>query len=204
MAKKKKPKSKEVVQEEVKQNYFGSVRFFKHLILSVIGLAIITPTVILIIIINTEEKDTGLIPREVLEQGNIGARGTVLTPENFEDMLAETPDPEDLTYIVSMNMEWVFDKWDVPSRAVSVDNYVDNTRTVYIDVFLEDENGDIDFDELIYSSPYIPVGVELTNFALQKPVSAGVHPATVVYHLVDDDYNLLTDLSVGIRLIIKN
>ncbi|MCL2018182.1 MAG: hypothetical protein FWG70_00355 [Oscillospiraceae bacterium] len=207
MAKKKKKKKREAAEEK-KSAYLGSVRFFKHVILSVLGLAIIVPTVILIVVLSTKDRDDEddrLIPRDMLEQNDIGGRGMVLTPDNFEEVLEEFRQPiEDASYIISMSLEWVFEKWDVPSRSTYVENYTDNKRTVYIDVFLDDENGDAMLDELIYSSPYIPVEAELKEFALQKEVPAGSYTATVVYYLVDDDFNVITDLSVGIRLIIKN
>jgi len=207
VAKKKKKKKREAAEEK-KSAYLGSVRFFKHVILSVLGLAIIVPTVILIVVLSTKDRDDEddrLIPRDMLEQNDIGGRGMVLTPDNFEEVLEEFRQPiEDASYIISMSLEWVFEKWDVPSRSTYVENYTDNKRTVYIDVFLDDENGDAMLDELIYSSPYIPVEAELKEFALQKEVPAGSYTATVVYYLVDDDFNVITDLSVGIRLIIKN
>ena len=138
------------------------------------------------------------------ERPVIGGRGIVVTEDNLDDILAEMGQPiEDASYIVSMNMDWVYDRWDSPV-AVAVDNYIDNTRTVYFDVFLNDENGAAMYDELIFSSPYLEVGTEIRNFALDKHVPAGNHTATVVFYLVDEDHNVLTDVSVGIRLNIKN
>jgi len=133
-----------------------------------------------------------------------GGRGTVITPENVQDFLAEKDKPiEDASYTCSMSTEWTFDKWDKPSPNAYIENYPDNTRTVYCDVYLDDENGDAIMEELVYSSPYIEVGAEVKNFALQKEVPAGDYSATIIYYLVDDNHEVITDVSVGIRLIIK-
>jgi len=136
---------------------------------------------------------------------HLGGRGTVVTEENARDILDELQKPiDDASYTCSMSMEWTFESWDTPSKDAYVENDSSNSRTVYFDVYLDDEDGNAIIDELIYSSPYIPVEAELSGFALQKEVPSGRHTATVVYYLVDDDANVLTDVSVGIRLYINN
>ena len=187
-----------------KERYFGSVKFFKHCILSLVGLAIIIPTTIAIVLYIRDNQDDGLIPRDTIETQEGGGRGIVLDPDNFESVLEDFQKPiEDATYIVSMSTEWEFDSSGKASRSTYVENYEDNTRTVYIDVYLDDEEGNANKEELILSSPYIPVGREMKNFTLDKQVPVGDYTATVVFYLVDDEYNVITDLSVGIRLIVK-
>jgi hypothetical protein len=169
----------------------------------VMGTLLVVLIVAVGILIYIVLSDRGAEPVE-RERPVIGGRGTVVTEDNLDDILAEMGRPiEDASYLVSMSMVWEYDRWDRP-LAVAVDNYIDNTRTVYFDVFLNDENGEAMYDELIFSSPYMEVGTEIRNFALDKHVPAGNHTATVVFYLVDEDHNVLTDVSVGIRLNIKN
>ena len=207
MKKPKKRRKKEVNSKENEKKNTGGIRILTYSIISLAGLAVIALCVTLIVtnISGNNSEDERLIPREVITQSDIGGRGTVLTTDNFEELLEEFQQPiEDPTYLVSMSLEWEFDRWDRPARGLYVENHADNKRTVFVDVYLDDENGITMFDELIFSSPYIPVGVEMRDFALQKQVSAGNYTATVVYYLVDDEFNVLTDVSVGIRLRIRN
>jgi hypothetical protein len=44
-----------------------------------------------------------------------------------------------------------------------------------------------DSGENVYSSPVLPVGAELTNFALDKELPAGTYQATVMYKLLSDE-----------------
>lgn len=126
-----------------------------------------------------------------------GARGVVATPENIEEILALMQEPiEDGYYEARMNVDWVFDTSRTPSSNAFVANAESNTRTVFFDVTL-DETG-----EVVYSSPLIPVGAQLTGFSLDADIPGGVHPAVVIYHLVDDDENVLSTVSVAIRLIV--
>ena len=203
----KKRKRKEAPAKEKKDENVGGIKILMYSAISLAGLAVVALCITLIVInLNSNDaEDERLIPRDVMTQSDIGGRGTVLTTDNYEELLEEFQQPiEDPTYLVSMSLEWEFDRWDRAARGIYIENYAENTRTVYVDVFLDDENGATMFDELIFSSPYIPVGVEMRDFALQKEVAAGNYTATVVYYLVDDEFNVLTDVSVGIRLSIRN
>lgn len=133
-----------------------------------------------------------------LQTDPAGGRPTVLTAENLDLFQAQHNQPtQDGYYRTKMNVEWVFDTWDSPSENAYVANSGSNTRTVYFDVILNDTQ------QTVYSSPYIPVGRELTDFALDEPLAAGIYGATVVYHLVDDDNAELTTVSVSVTLYIQ-
>jgi hypothetical protein len=121
----------------------------------------------------------------------------VVNPDNVAQIADElsTPAP-DAYYMAMMNTEWEFETWDTPSRNAYVENSEDNARTVYFDLTL-DSTG-----QLIYSSPYIPVGQFLTGFALDSAVPAGTHKATVTYNLVDDNNRFITEVAVGVTLLI--
>ena len=164
----------------------------KRVLLSALGVAvIITATVLIVLYIvgNVEAVET---ERPTL---STGARGTLITMENLDDVRAELARPlEDTSYTAIMNVEWTFPRWDMPSANAYVENSTMNTRTVFFEL-VHDGTG-----EIIYSSPYIPLGGRLEYFALDTEVPAGQHTATLIYFLVDDDMDVITDVSVRVWL----
>ena len=170
----------------------------KRILMTILGAVAIVAATVIIVLYVVDSRDTGLIDRPV-ESGRpvlpTGARGTIVTEENLDEIREQlsTP-PEDATYSAVMSVEWTFERWDRPSRDAYIENSTANTRTVFFDVILDET------EELIYSSPYIPVGRKLENFALDTVVPAGEYTATVVYFLVDDDNEVLTDVSVMVWL----
>jgi len=133
------------------------------------------------------------IPRATLPNGGI------ITPENLEEERERlgTVSP-DAQYTVSMSRQWRFESALTPSSSVYFINVASNSRTVFFDVVL------IDTGEIVYSSPYIPLGLEHSNFALDKDLGAGTYDVTIAIFLVDDDHEIVADLSVSTKLIIEN
>ena len=117
-------------------------------------------------------------------------RPTVVTEKNVKEVVDAMNEPvEDGSYEVSMNTKWTFDK---NSSNAYVENSINNTRTVYFDVTLADT------EELVYSSPYIPVGEKVEGFALDTKLEPGAYKALVTYHLVDDDKEEVSNLAVTV------
>jgi len=166
---------------------------FRRVLLTIIGaVALVAATVITVLWFMGGDDAVVVADRPVLQTG---ARGSLITLDNIDVARAEIEAPiEDPNYTYTMSIEWTFESWDRPSRDAYVENATMNTRTVFFDLFL-DSTG-----ERIYSSPYIPLGAALDSFALDTEVPAGRHTATVVYYLVDDDYEVLTDVSVMVWL----
>jgi len=192
---------------DVKRKETGNKTISIAIIILLVVLITIGAVLIYVLTRNDGNSDSNeaLVPRQTVGPGEItGGRGTVVTtPEDYQAKIEELNKPNpDRSYRVNMSLEWKFDKWDTPSSNTFVRNLAENSRTVYIDFFLNDEDGEL--GDMVYSSPYIPLGEELRNFALDKEVAAGEYSATVVFHLVDDEYNEITDLSVGVQLIIAN
>jgi hypothetical protein len=79
-----------------------------------------------------------------------------------------------------MSMNWTFDNGAAESKDAYVSNSVNNTHPILFDVYLNDTQ------ELLYSSPVLPVGTSLTNFKLDKELPAGTYKATVMYQLLTD------------------
>jgi hypothetical protein len=128
-------------------------------------------------------------------EARTGGVGTVATIDNVDAIRQKLSEPvEDGYYETRMNVEWVFPTWDTPSSNAYVANAESNKRTVYFTVLRADTQAQL------YSSPDIPVGSQLTDFALDEELAAGEYPAVVVYHLLDDNGVELTNVSVAVTL----
>ena len=126
-------------------------------------------------------------------------RATFVNQENVDEVKDSLDDKlEDLTYTTSMTVDWRFYDGKSVSTTAVVENMKDNKRTVYFDVNLRSTG------ELVYSSPYLPVGAKLEGFALDKNLSKGDYPAVVTYYLVDDDHKVLTKVSVAVTIHVLN
>jgi nitrogen fixation-related uncharacterized protein len=79
-----------------------------------------------------------------------------------------------------MSMSWSFENGQAESKDAYVANSTNNTHPIYFDVYLKDT------EELIYSSPILPVGTSLTDIKLDKELPAGDYKATVMYTLLKD------------------
>ena len=83
----------------------------------------------------------------------------------------------------SMSTDWSFKDGNAESKDAYVANSKNNRHPFYFDVVLKDS------EELIYSSPLLPVGSELTNFKLSTALPAGKYKALCKYTLVQDEQN---------------
>jgi len=140
-----------------------------------------------------------LWPREEVEirEGPVptGWRGVVAMPENIDELMRNRDEPPPGGhYITTMNNTWTFDRWNVPSENAYVENDIRNEFTVFFDLVLEEDN------RLVYSSPYIPQGATLREFALDRMVHAGEHSAIVTYYLVEESGEEVSRVSVRITL----
>jgi hypothetical protein len=147
----------------------------------------------------TTAATVGTITREmVVTTASTAGRGMVVAEENASSIKewAETP-VEDGYYRVQMNMKWDFPDGESPSSNAYVANAETNTRTVYFDLTLNDTN------ELLYSSPFIPVTAKLDEITLNRDLEKGEYPAMVTYHLVDDNLEEITTVSINIILNVE-
>lgn len=127
-------------------------------------------------------------------------RNEVITPDNVEEMIQQMEEEEYVApgyYTVTMNYDWHFATGDAVSSNAYVENALENTNAVYLDLFLVDDE-----ENAIYKSPVIPVGSSLTDIALDTPLSAGIYDCVAVYHLVDDDQNTISTLRVTVTVTI--
>ena len=94
-----------------------------------------------------------------------------------------------------MTTSWTFDDAESASHNAYVANVESNKYTLYFDVVEEATN------EIIYSSPMLPVGTDIKDIKLEKPLAAGDYNAVVMYTLVDENYEEVS--SVGFKITIS-
>ncbi|MCR5100416.1 MAG: hypothetical protein K6B41_03570 [Butyrivibrio sp.] len=139
-------------------------------------------------------------PTESEQKGTVasGTRATMVSePEDVAAFLNSELPPE-AYYTASMNYDWHFQDSASASTDAYVENDSSNQFTVYFDLFLDSDSS------LVYSSPYIPVGETLTGITLTESLDPGDYPATCTYHLVDENNEELSTVSVGLTLHIAN
>ena len=168
----------------------------KKLVGIIVALVVVVVVAVGLIIFLLTRKPT---PVADTNPNNIsGGRGTVVTQDNVEEILQKETDTESVQdgyYTASMSIDWHFD--GKVSKDAFVANDTANTRTVYFDLFLTDTN------ELIYSSPYIPVGEKLKGVTLDTELEPGTYDTILVYHLVDDNEKELSTLSIALTIYVE-
>lgn len=124
-----------------------------------------------------------------------GVRGTIVTQSNAGELTADEGPVQDGYYNVSMSLDWHFK--DGVTEDAKIANKTTNTRTVYFDLLTEGT------EELVYSSPYIPVGESMQGFTLDKKLDPGTYDMIVRYYLVDDDNVEVSNVSVGVTIYVE-
>lgn len=124
--------------------------------------------------------------------------GTVISADDdIEDVKKAMEEPVVAgSYEAVMNNKWHFENGGEASYDAYVENSTANEFTVYFDVILE--------NEIIYTSPMIPVGYSISEIKLDKMLDKGDYSAIATYHLVDENEEELSTVSVGITLSIEN
>lgn len=127
-----------------------------------------------------------------------GPQGHVLTPENMGQLIEQLEEValEDRSYTVSKSNNWVFETALTPSGNARVSNLEQNSRTVFFDLLLSETM------EVIFTSPFLPLGSSLEGFALDRDIGAGIHDTLLVIYLVDDYYEIITDVTVGVTITV--
>ena len=89
----------------------------------------------------------------------------------------------------------------VDGNSASYDAYVENseanTNDVYFDIYFADS------DEKIFESPVLPRGSYLKNIKLDKTLAAGSYDCVIVYSLIDEEQNVLSDVRVAMTINIE-
>lgn len=167
--------------------------------LVVAGVVIIVLLVVVIVLLlngNKANKDA-----EVNSDSKPAKREVVVNESNVEEVieqLAEATRVPQGSYTVTQNYEWHFPKGDEASTDAHVENLPENTNDVYFDLFIDGDD-----ETPIYQSPVIPRGAVLEGFKLDKKLDAGTYDCIMVYHLVDEDQNSISTVSMRLQVVVE-
>lgn len=103
----------------------------------------------------------------------------LITKENANEVVG---DLEESSTDTSFNCRMSYN-WTVNDKK-SEDAYVANTDYNHYPIYFEVR--DDTSQKIIYQSAKIPVGSEIKGITLNQRLEQGIHPATVIYHLIDD------------------
>ncbi len=151
--------------------------------------------IILLLVLNGNKQNANTATQEE-------KRAVVVSQDKAEE-IAEEMIQEDYVapgyYEAVMSTTWHFKTGDAESEDAYVENITTNTNDVYFDLFITGDE-----QNAIYKSPVIPRGEKLENIKLDKPLDAGTYDCVLIYHLVDDDQKPISEVRVGINLIVDN
>lgn len=128
------------------------------------------------------------------------APGNVVIDEgNYADVIAELDrKAKEGMFEVKMNSSWTFPDGKSASTDASVANSSANHKPFYFEVSVGET------EEIIYTSPKVPVGSKVTGFALTKDLDAGTYDCVCTYHLLNDDDTIATSASVTVTVVVEN
>ncbi len=165
------------------------------IIIVVAFVVLVAALVTCIVLLLTKQKEEPVQEPENTTRSTVLDRGFV-DEDNAGDIMDEMSDKVSKgMFECKMTTAWTFDDGKSASPNAYVANVENNLYTLYFDVYEESTN------ELLYSSPMLPVGTELKNFKLDKELAAGEYDAVVMYTMVDE--NLEEVSSVGFKVTIS-
>ncbi len=148
-----------------------------------------------VVYLTAGRKDSGDSAREETQE----KRNVVVNEENVEEVVTSLSADEKVSagyYEVTMNTTWNFENGASASDNAYVKNVATNTNDVYFDVTIAET------DELVYSSPVIPLGSYLENISLDRELEQGTYDCVCTYHLIDEDQNTLSTLSISLTIVV--
>jgi hypothetical protein len=158
----------EMTEKDKKEKEKKNVKIIIGIVVIVVLLAVIV--VLLIFLLRNKQQ-----PEE--ERSSIR---TITSADDAESIMEDMQEQvRKGMFECKMSMKWTFPDGKSSSTDAYVANSEANTYPIYFDVYINE-------DELIYSSPVIPVGSNIAGFALDKELPAGNYEATVMYTLVED------------------
>jgi hypothetical protein len=170
----------------------------KYIIIVVIALVVIAALAGIIVYLLLGRKNEPEGSSAVQEDGK---REVLVTEENVKEVAEQMAQEEYVPqgyYTVTQNYEWHFPSGDAESTDAHVENLHENTNDVYFDLFLADND-----EEPIYQSPVIPLGAVLEHFKLDTKLAAGTYDCIMVYHLVDENQNSISTVSMTVKVIVE-
>lgn len=159
---------------------------------AVLAVALVVCIVLLFAKGKEENADQGEDRNAVMDRGFVNESNNQVIMDDVQDKVAEG------MFECRMTTSWVFEDGESESPNAYVANVESNLHTIYFDVY------DRTTEELLYSSPMIPVGSELESFKLDKKLQKGEYDATVMYTLVDEDYEEVSKVGFNITITVNH
>lgn len=175
------------------QKEFGKGNRKKTFIIIAFLVLLVALIVCVVLLISKLDGEQPQVPEK--SAGEIALERGFVDEDNAGEMMeAMSEKVEEGMFECMMTATWTFEDADSISPNAYVANVESNRNTFYFDVCLADT------DEVIYSSPMLPVGTELKEIKLEKELPAGDYDAVVMYTLVDENYEEVS--SVGFAVVI--
>lgn len=173
--------------------------------LAAVGAVLIVALTATVIVLLSREPEVQLIPGPLVGEyrRDSGGRGMVVTEYNVEEVRAMLSGedigliPGDRQFEFGLTPQWTFSTSRTPSSNALVRNSDNNSRMIFFDVYIEEFG-------VVYVSPYMPLGSQHSNFALDADLPPGTYSAEVTHFLVNDDLEILTDVTIGVTITVEN
>lgn len=161
----------------------------KKKIIIIIAFVILLVALVVCIALLLGQKEDAEDP---LERGFVEEENADSIMDDMTDKVAEG------MFECKMSTTWTFDDADSISHNAYVANVESNRHALYFDVYETDTN------ELLYSSPVLPVGTDLNDIKLEKKLSAGDYEAVVMYTLVDENNEEVSTVGFNITISVAH
>lgn len=159
----------------------------KVIIITAFTLLLVALAVCIVLLLRRNEET-----KDPLERGFVEEDNADYIMDDMADKVAEG------MFECKMSTTWTFEDADSVSQNAYVANVESNRYTIYFDVYEADTN------ELLYSSPMLPVGTDFNDVKLEKKLSAGDYDAVVMYTLVDDNDEEVSTVGFNITISVMH
>lgn len=153
--------------------------------------------IVLLVVLSRDSGEPQLVDDVPDVSPTVLDRGFV-DESNMDDIMSDLSEKVDEgMFECKMTTTWTFEDASSASPNSYVANVESNRNAIYFDVYEEGT------DELLYSSPILPVGSEIRDIKLDKELPVGDYDAVVMYTLVDEDYEEVSTAGFRIKITIK-
>jgi len=151
------------------------------IIILVLAFMVVVAALIGVIIYLLNRGDNYVAREDEVRREVAGSVRTVVDADSANDVMEQMREEvAEGMFECQMSMNWTFADGKAESEDAYVANSTNNTHPICFDVYVQDT------EELLYTSPVLPVGTNLTNFKLDKELPAGDYQAVVMYQLLKD------------------
>lgn len=167
------------------------------IIIIIAFVVLIAALVVCIVLLFAKQKEEPAPALEGPTRSTVLDRG-IVDEDNAGDIMDEMSEKVSKgMFECKMTTAWTFDDGKSESPNAYVANVENNLYTLYFDVYEEATN------ELLYSSPMLPVGTELKNFKLDKELPAGEYDAVVMYTMVDENLEEVSNVGFKVSITVS-